>query len=75
MKSSGPILVNISRFQSIFVDFSLIILEAFFLLHQISVNFGQVLSVLVSFNQVTQDRNARFSYRQEGGAKQHPNAG
>ena len=28
--------------------------------------------MLVSFKQVTKDKNARISYRREGGAKQHP---
>ena len=31
-------------------------------------------SILVSFNQVTQDKNAGVAYRREGGAKQHPRA-
>ena len=35
-------------------------------------NFSQALSDLVSFKQVIQGKNAEISYRQEGGAKQHP---
>ena len=40
--------------------------------HQILVNFSQFVSILVGFNQVTQDKKARISCRQEAGAKQHP---
>ena len=36
------------------------------------VNFSQFLSIFVSFKQVIQDKHARISHRQEGGAKQHP---
>ena len=31
--------------------------------------------MFVSFNQVTQDKNAEFFYRQEGGAEQQPRKG
>ena len=44
-------------------------------LSQVSVNFSQAWSILVSATQVIQDKNARISYRREGGAKQHPSIG
>ena len=34
-------------------------------------NVHQTWSILVSFKQAIQDKNARISYRQEGGVKQH----
>ena len=70
-KSSVPF----SQFQSFsvnLVDFALILLEALVSFHQLSVNFSQLKSVLVSFNQGCTRQKHRNLYRQEGGAKQHP---
>ena len=57
-KFSGTCLVNIFRFSLVFLK-----------LGSMFTRFSQV---LVSFKQVMQDKNVRISYRQEGGAKQHP---
>ena len=67
----GVVLVHLPGeiFKAIFSQFFVIPLECF---QSHLVNFNQLSSILVSFKQAIQDKNARMSYRQEGRAKQRP---
>ena len=73
-KSSQSILVNFSQFSLAFSQF-LVDFPSIF--QSISVDFSRSQSILVdflvSFNQVTQDKNAGMFDRQEGGGETTPN--